>query len=26
VGGSYELDVWAGDDLLVCSPVTLDDR
>lgn len=25
-GGSYELDVWAGDDLIVCTPVTLDDR
>ena len=23
--GSYELDVWAGDDLIVCAPVTLDD-
>jgi hypothetical protein len=25
-GGSYELDVWAGDDLIVCAPVMLDDR
>lgn len=25
-GGSYELDVWAGDDLIVCTPVLLDDR
>ena len=25
-GGSYELDVWAGDDLIVCTPVMLDDR
>lgn len=24
--GSYELDVWAGDDLIVCAPVLLDDR
>lgn len=24
--GSYELDVWAGDDLIVCAPVTLDER
>lgn len=23
--GSYELDVWAGDDLIVCAPVLLDD-
>jgi hypothetical protein len=23
--GSYELDVWAGDDLIVCAPVMLDD-
>jgi hypothetical protein len=25
-GGSYELDVWAGDDLIVCAPVLLDER
>jgi hypothetical protein len=25
-GGRYELDVWAGDDLIVCAPVLLDDR
>ena len=24
--GSYELDVWAGEDLIVCAPVQLDDR
>lgn len=25
-GGSYVLDVWAGEDLIVCTPVLLDDR
>jgi len=25
-GGSYQLDVWAGDELIVCTPVLLDDR
>ena len=25
-GGKYELDVWAGEDLIVCTPVLLDDR
>jgi hypothetical protein len=24
--GSYQLDVWANDDLIVCAPVVLDDR